>query len=120
MNKRQSKQKIIIKKDIVQLLIAMQGQHAESSSPSDKTKQEKLQMIDTMKAPIVQIGKTSGYEVIENYDLGAGPIHVTWVFKPAYSESLPDMRIGFICITEFSQFSINESIARSMINIIDK
>ncbi len=27
---------------------------------------ERLQLIDTMKAPIIQIGKTAGYEVIEN------------------------------------------------------
>ncbi|MFL6471062.1 MAG: hypothetical protein ACJ71H_09450, partial [Nitrososphaeraceae archaeon] len=42
--------------------------------------QERLQTIDTMKAPIIQMGKSAGYEVIENYDLAAGPIHVTWIF----------------------------------------
>src|ERR671931_1778353 len=97
---------------------------SSSSSPpevnSGERSQERLQLIDTMKAPIIQMGKNAGYEVIENYDLGAGPIHVTWLFKPAGSESLPDMRLGFICITEFSQFSLNEAIARSMINLIDK
>ena len=65
-------------------------------------------MIDTMKAPIIQMGKSAGYEVIENYDLGAGPIHVTWIFKPGGGiESVPDMRLGFVCITEFSQVSLN-------------
>jgi hypothetical protein len=66
------------------------------------------------------MGRDLGFEVIENYDLGAGPIHVTWVFKPG-SESLPDMRLGFICITkEYSEYSLNESIARAMLNLIDK
>jgi hypothetical protein len=52
--------------------------------------------------------------------LGAGPIHVCWTFKPG-SESLPDVRLGFICIPEeVSGFSINEAIARAMINLIDK
>ena len=82
--------------------------------------QERLQMIDTMKAPIIQMGKSAGYEVIENYDLGSGPIHVTWIFKPGDNESLPDMRLGFVCITEYSQVSLNEAIARSMLNLIDK
>jgi hypothetical protein len=56
---------------------------------------------------------------VENHDLGAGPVHVTWVFKPG-SESLPDMRLGFICLTEFSNSSINEAIARAMLNLVDK
>jgi hypothetical protein len=30
------------------------------------------------------------------------------------------MRLGFVCITEFSVFSLNEAIARSMLNLIDK
>jgi hypothetical protein len=93
--------------------------------------QERLQMIDTLKAPIIEMGRNLGYEVVENYDLGAGPIHVCWTFKPG-SESLPDMRLGFICIPEVeegdissfsspqSQFSINEVIARAMINLMDK
>src|SRR5918911_766692 len=105
-----------------------QQRHEVSSSSSDtaagdddeQTRQERLQLIDTIKAPIIQMGKSAGYEVIENYDLGAGPIHVTWIFKPAGSESLPDMRLGFICITEFSQPSLNEAIARAMINLVDK
>ena len=106
-----------------------QQRHEVSSSSSssdtaagdddEQIRQERLQLIDTIKAPIIQMGKSAGYEVIENYDLGAGPIHVTWIFKPS-SESLPDMRLGFICITEFSQFSLNEAIARSIINLIDK
>ena len=76
-------------------------------------------MIDTLKAPVIQMGRDLGYEVIENHDLGAGPVHVAWVFKPG-SESLPDMRLGFICLTEFSNSSINESVARAMLNLIDK
>ena len=55
----------------------------------------------------------------ENYDLGAGPMNVAWVFKPG-SESLPDMRLGFICLTEFSNSSINEGVARAMLNLVDK
>jgi hypothetical protein len=65
------------------------------------------------------MGRDLGYEIIENHDLGAGPVHITWVFKPG-SESLPDMRLGFICLTEFSNSSINEGIARAMLNLIDK
>jgi hypothetical protein len=76
-------------------------------------------MIDTLKAPIIEMGRDLGYEVIENHDLGAGPVHVAWVFKPG-SESLPDMRLGFICLTEFSNSSVNEGIARAMLNLIDK
>jgi hypothetical protein len=86
---------------------------------SEKRAQERLQMIDTLKAPIIQMGRDLGYEVVENHDLGAGPVHVTWVFKPG-SESLPDMRLGFICLTEFSNSSINEAIARGMLNLVDK
>jgi hypothetical protein len=41
-----------------------------------------------------------GCEVVKNYDLGAGPIHVAWIFKPG-SESLPDLRLGLICIQNF-------------------
>src|ERR671923_2636532 len=86
---------------------------------SEKRAQEKLQLIDTLKAPVIQMGRDLGYEVVENHDLGAGPVHVAWVFKPG-SESLPDMRLGFICLTEFSNSSINESVARAMLNLIDK
>src|SRR5688572_3324601 len=88
-------------------------------SESERNAQERLQMIDTLKAPIIQMGRDLGYEVIENHDLGAGPVHVAWVFKPG-SESLPDMRLGFICLTEFSNSSVNEAIARAMLNLIDK
>ncbi len=93
-----------------------------SSLPSEQNSQKRLQLIDTLKAPIIQMGRELGYEVIENYDLGAGPIHVTWVFKPGGLESLPDMRLGFICLTEeyYSESSLNESIARAMLNLIDK
>jgi hypothetical protein len=87
----------------------------------EQNTQERLHLIDTLKAPIIQMGRDLGYEVIENYDLGAGPIHVTWVFKPG-SESLPDMRLGFICLTKeyYSESSLSESIARAMLNLIDK
>ena len=94
------------------------------SLPSEQNSQKRLQLIDTLKAPIIQMGRDLGYEVIENYDLGAVPIHVTWVFKPGGLESLPDMRLGFICLTAgeeyYSESSLNESIARAMLNLIDK
>ena len=96
---------------------------SSSSQPlqvRDQNKQDKIQIIDNLKAPIIERGRSFGYEVVENYDLGAGPIHVTWIFKPGGSESLPDIRLGFICITEFSQSSLNEAIARAMLNLMDK
>src|ERR671939_224121 len=82
--------------------------------------QQRLQMIDTLKAPIIERGRSLGYEVIENYDLGVGVIHVVWLFKPGGSESLPDMKLGFICLTEYSEFSLNSAIARALLNVIDK
>jgi hypothetical protein len=107
--------------------------YQEDNIPSagEDRSQQQLQMIDTLKAPVIEMGRNLGYEVVENYDLGAGPIHVCWIFKPG-SESLPDMRLGFICIPEVkegdissfsspqSQFPINEAIARAMINLMDK
>jgi hypothetical protein len=96
-----------------------QQQDSSSTTNSEQHAQERLQMIDTLKAPIIQMGRDLGYEVVENHDLGAGPVHVAWVFKPG-SESLPDMRLGFICLTEFSNSSINEGIARAMLNLVDK
>jgi len=91
-----------------------------SSNEGEQRSQERLQMIDTLKAPIIEMGRNLRYEIVENYDLGAEPIHVCWTFKPG-SESLPDMRLGFICIPEeVSEFSINEAIARAMINLMDK
>jgi hypothetical protein len=77
------------------------------------------ELVDTLKAPLVQMGKDHGFEVIENDDLGAGPVHVVWSFKPGH-ESLPDMRLGFICLTDASAPSINEAIARGMFNLMDK
>ena len=97
----------------------MSQQNYSSSAYPEEHSHERLQMIDTLKAPIIQLGRSLGYEVIENHDLGAGPVHITWVFKPG-SESLPDMRLGFICLTEFSNSSINEGIARAMLNLVDK
>jgi len=82
--------------------------------------QQRLQMIDTLKAPIIERGRSLGYEVIENYDLGAGVIHVVWLFKPGGSESLPDMKLGFICLPGYSEFSLNSAIARALLNVIDK
>ena len=95
------------------------SQQNSTSAYSEERSRERLQMIDILKAPIIQMGRDLGYEVIENHDLGAGPVHITWVFKPG-SESLPDMRLGFICLTEFSNSSINEGIARAMLNLVDK
>src|ERR671923_761505 len=102
---------------------------SSSSTAKGRSSVERLQMIDTMKAPIIEMGRNLGYEVVENYDLGGGPIHVAWIFKPG-SESLPDMRLGFICIipevqeedisSAQAQFSLNEAIARAMINLVDK
>jgi hypothetical protein len=105
--------------------MSQQQDRSPSSSPSlpsEQNSQKRLQLIDTLKTPIIQMGRDLGYEVIENYNLGAGPIHVTWVFKPGGLESLPDMRLGFICLTEeyYSESSLNESIARAMLNLIDK
>ena len=89
-------------------------------SSKEPRSQQRLQMIDTLKAPIIERGRSLGYEVIENYDLGAGVIHVVWLFKPGGSESLPDVKVGFICLTEYSEFSLNSAIARALLNIIDK
>ncbi|HZA64781.1 MAG TPA: hypothetical protein VE573_18030 [Nitrososphaeraceae archaeon] len=109
----------------------MSYQEDDFTTEGEQKPRERLQLIDTLKAPIIEMGRNLGYEVVENYDLGAGPIHVCWTFKPG-SESLPDMRVGFICIPEVkegdissysspqSQFSINEAIARAMINLMDK
>ena len=94
-----------------------QGENAYSDS--EQRTQEKRQLLETLKTPVIQLGRDMGYEIIENHDLGAGPVHVVWLFKPG-SESLPDMRLGFICLTEFSNSSINEGIARAMLNLIDK
>jgi hypothetical protein len=95
------------------------SQQGNSYSEPERRAEEKLQSIDTLKAPVIQLGNSMGYEVIENHDLGAGPVHITWVFKPG-SESLPDMRLGFMCLTEFSNSSISEGIARAMLNLVDK
>jgi hypothetical protein len=109
----------------------MSYQEDDFATEGEQRPQERLQMIDTLKAPIIEMGRNLGYEVVENYDLGAGPIHVCWTFKPG-SESLPDIRLGFICIPEVvkgdissfsspqSQFSLNQAIARAMINLMDK
>ena len=98
----------------------MSYQEDDIATEGEQVSQNRLQMIDTLKAPVIEMGRNLGYEIVENYDLGAGPIHVCWTFKPG-SESLPDIRLGFVCIPEeVSEFSINEAIARAMINLIDK
>jgi hypothetical protein len=102
----------------------MGDERPDVAAEGKRRSQQKLQMIDTLKAPIIEMGRNFEYEVVENYDIGGGPIHVCWIFKPG-SESLPDMRLGFICIPEEEespqlQFSLNESIARAMVNLIDK
>jgi hypothetical protein len=90
------------------------------ATEGEQREQERLRLLDILKAPIIEMGRDLRYEVIENYDLGGGPIHVCWIFKPG-SESLPDMRLGFICMPEFtSESSLNEAIARAMINLLDK
>jgi hypothetical protein len=106
------------------------NQKLESSdSDSGERSQERKQMTETLKAPIIQLGKNLlGVEVIENYDQGAGPIDVLWTFKPG-SEALPDIRLGFICILiipttadedNYSESTINEIIIKSMMNLVDK
>jgi hypothetical protein len=102
----------------------MINQRPDVTAEGKQRSQQRLQMIDTLKAPIIEMGRNFEYEVVENYDVGGGPIHVCWIFKPG-SESLPDMRLGFICIPEEEespqlQFSLNESIARAIVNLIDK
>lgn len=82
--------------------------------------QERRQLIDTLMTPIIKIGKDSGYEIVENCDLGAGPVHVVWTIKPGSVESLPDIRLGFICITDYNESIINEMIGRAMFNLVDK
>src|SRR5215203_1202018 len=98
------------------------------SSYSRERPQEIRQRIETLKAPIIQLGKSiAGIEVIENYDQGAGPIDVLWTFKPG-SEALPDMRMGFVCIPtitttteeDYSESIVNEIIIKSMMNLVDK
>jgi hypothetical protein len=95
------------------------------SSYSNERSQERRQIIETLKAPIIQLGKNIGVEVIENYDKGAGPIDVLWTFKPG-SEALPDIRMGFVCLPmtttteDYSESLVNEIIIKSMMNLIDK
>jgi hypothetical protein len=38
--------------------------------------------VASLMGPIVKLGQNAGYEVVKNYDLGAGPIDVTWVLPP--------------------------------------
>ena len=99
------------------------------SSDSGKRSQERKQMIETLKAPIIQLGKNLlGIEVIENYHQGAGPIDVLWTLKPG-SDALPDIRLGFVCLPlttsakdedNYFESTINEIIIKSMMNLVDK
>ena len=94
------------------------------SSYSNERSQERRQIIETLKAPIIQMGKNIGVEVIEDYDQGAGPIDVLWTFKPG-SEALPDIRMGFVCLStmtteDYSESLVNEIIIKSMMNLVDK
>ena len=100
------------------------NQNLDSSSyASERLQNERQQMIETLKAPIIQLGKSIvGVEVIDNYDQGAGPIDVLWIFKPG-SEALPDIRMGFVCLTSdeyYSESLVNEIIIKSMMNLVDK
>ena len=97
------------------------NQNLDSSSYSNSRSQERQQMIETLKAPIILMGKNLlGVEVTKNYDQGAGPIDVLWTFKPG-SEALPDIRLGFVCLTsEYSESLVNETIIKSMMNLVDK
>jgi hypothetical protein len=105
------------------------NQKLESSDSSERS-QERKQMTETLKAPIIQLGKNLlGVEVIEDYDQGAGPIDVLWTLKPG-SEALPDIRLGFVCLPiitttakdedNYSESTINEIIIKSMMNLVDK
>lgn len=44
-------------------------------------------LLPVLKGPIIEIGKTFGYDVVENYDLWARPMDVSWTFKPLIYES---------------------------------
>jgi hypothetical protein len=100
------------------------NQNLDSSYSSERS-HEMRQIIETLKAPIIQLGKNIGIEIIEDYDQGAGPIDVLWTFKPG-SEALPDIRMGFVCIPttitteDYSESTINEIIIKSMMNLVDK
>jgi hypothetical protein len=80
------------------------------------------EILPALKAPIIELGKSSGYDVVENYDLGAGPIDIAWIFKPGAPElpSLPDLRVGFIFILEYSESKLNNAISKAILNLIDK
>jgi hypothetical protein len=80
------------------------------------------ELLPSLKAPIIELGKATGYKVLENYDLGAGPIDVAWIFKPGVPglSALPDLRVGFVFILEYSEFAINHAIAKSILNLVDK
>jgi Protein of unknown function (DUF2795) len=44
------------------------------------------ELLPALKAPIIELGKNSAYNVVENYDLGAGAIDIAWIFKPGIPE----------------------------------
>jgi hypothetical protein len=97
------------------------NQNMDSSYRRERP-QEIRQIIETLKAPIIQLGKNIGVEIIEDYDQGAGPIDLLWTFKPG-SEALPDIRMGFVCLPTkeyYPESLINEIIIKSMMNLVDK
>jgi hypothetical protein len=67
--------------DIKYKMQAMGNQQPDIETQGEQRLQKRLQMIDTLKAPIIEMGRNLGYEVVEDYDLGAGPIHVCCTFK---------------------------------------
>jgi hypothetical protein len=82
----------------------------------------KSQISSSLKTSIIDIGTKSGYDVYKDYDVGAGPIDVVWTLKPGRSELLPlsDLKIGFIFLKECSESTINLTLARSILNLMDK
>ena len=107
--------KVSFKNDVDQKMI-MSYQEDSFRTEGEQKSQQRFQMIDTLKAPIIEMGRNLGYEVLENYDLGAGPIHVCWTFKPG-SESLPDIRLGFICMTKKISDSIESMPDKSILQL---
>jgi hypothetical protein len=49
-----------------------QQQDRPSAAEEQQNTQERLHLIDTLKAPVIQMGQDLGCEVIENYELVQG------------------------------------------------
>ena len=58
----------------------MSYQEDDIATEGEQRMPERLQMIDTLKAPVIEMGRNLGYEVVENYDLFAG--HLNQVQNP--------------------------------------